>query len=159
MSVKHIWLHKISQISLLTGFGKDVSHRFVNSCISQSYLEWWQVVPLWEMRRECCCSTSSDGIYTPRLDVPCLPASLTFLHFLDYGWDPYMNYYTFATTLIIKVHATKASGSDFSILFLDLSLKSSQKFVCLFVCLFDISIRIIVYAIPLEHLKASRIAV
>ena len=45
--------------------------------ISYSYLKWWQVVPLWEMSRECCCSMSSDGIYTPRLEQSCtLPACL-----------------------------------------------------------------------------------
>ena len=31
----------------------------------------------WEMGRECCCSTSSDGIYTPRLEQAfTLPASI-----------------------------------------------------------------------------------
>ena len=47
-----------------------------NSCIYFSYL-CWQVVPLWEMGRECCCSTSSDGICTPCREQACiLPASI-----------------------------------------------------------------------------------
>ena len=47
-----------------------------NSCIYFSYL-CWQVVPLWEMGRECCCPKSSDGIYTPCLEQACtLPASI-----------------------------------------------------------------------------------
>ena len=72
-------------------FGFDKLNRCKSFCTSYSYLEWRKlcriVLLLGEARRECCGSSSSNGIYTP-------PVSLAFLNLVNYwcGPGPYLCY-------------------------------------------------------------------
>ena len=62
--------------------------------------------------------------------APCLPPSLAFFHFLNYGCDPYLSYFQNKQSIAGKDETTSTLLQQQKIIYLLIVLSSSSDFGC-----------------------------